>query len=135
MKKDIKILEEKINKDYKDMIEVINSTSLPLFVEDTIEDMHILIEHLIARNKELTEEIQNVNMQNMDLIRKDSYWKTEAIPKSAINFLLKEDYIPKSKVREKIEELEKELEEKKWGKKTLLGFRNRIKVLQELLED
>lgn len=107
----IKILEEKINKDYKDMMAVINSTSLPLFVEDTIEDMHILIEHLIARNKEL------------EVINKMQEYR--------INVIDEREFIPKSKVREKIEECEKEIEvhslyEEMW---------ERIKVLQELLEE
>lgn len=55
MKEKTAELKEKIENDYKDMMAVINSTSLPLFVEDTIEDMHILIENLIAENKELKE--------------------------------------------------------------------------------
>lgn len=67
MEKDIKILEEKINKDYKDMMSVINSTSLPLFVEDTIEDMHILIEKLISKNKELKKEIEKLNVRICNL--------------------------------------------------------------------
>lgn len=56
MKEKTAELKEKIEKGYRDMMEVINSTSLPLFVEDTIEDMHILIKTFIAENKELKEE-------------------------------------------------------------------------------
>ena len=69
MKEKTAELKEKIEKDYKDMMAVINSTSLPLFVEDTIEDMHILIETLIAENKELKEK----NKKAKEFIEENSH--------------------------------------------------------------
>lgn len=129
MEEDIKQLKEKIETDYKDMVSIINSTSLPLFVEDTIEDMHILIEKLIARNKDLEVEIfaYKNNLGNY----------TRKVIKEVFN-----DYLLKSKVKEKIEELEKEIEEKQErGTDFTLIHEHEIdtngiiQVLQELLED
>lgn len=94
MKEKTAELKEKIEKDYKNMMEVINSTSLPLFVEDTIEDMHILVETLIAENKELKEE--NFNLKQQKIIDKCS------MP-SQDNFYDYYNYIPKSKVEEEID--------------------------------
>ena len=86
MKEKTDKLKEKIEKDYKDMMAVINSTSLPLFVEDTIEDMHILISTLIAENKELKEKIKEINEEY------NAEQKHEM-----------ENTIPKSKVKEEID--------------------------------
>ena len=103
-KKDI--LEQKIEKDYKDMMAVINSTSLPLFVEDTIEDMHILISTLIEENKELKEEhdlfmegelYTAKQLKNLEKDR-DKYY----IHKSKVEELLKEIQEEKIKLKEKI---------------------------------
>ncbi len=75
MKEKTEKLKQKIEKDYKDMMEVINRTSLPLFIEDTIEDMHILIETLIEENKELKEfkeNIEKIDKKQLDKLYKDA---------------------------------------------------------------
>lgn len=148
----IDTLEEKIEKDYKDMMAVINSTSLPLFVEDTIEDMHILIENLIAENKELKEEneqlkneeaevrisasvhnrIMQLEEENARLKNKNSfdvYKMGQESQRSRIEI----DYIPKIKVREALKEEQERL------KKGLGKFYNNdlgnsaTRILQSLL--
>lgn len=83
MKEKTAELKEKIEKDYKDMIAVINGTSLPLFVEDTIEDMYILIKNLISENKELKEEnLELLTRLRADgMIERDKYWKNKIIEK------------------------------------------------------
>lgn len=101
---DIDILEEKIEKDYKDMMAVINSTSLPLFVEDTIEDMYILIKTLIAENKELKEKNKKIKQEYINPNKaRISYFDH----KKRTNVVI-EGFIPKSKVKELIEETKNE---------------------------
>ena len=115
-------LKEKIEKDYKDMMAVINSTSLPLFVEDTIEDMHILIKTLIAENKELKEENEKIKQEYINPNKaRISYFDY----KKRINVVI-EGFIPKSKVEAKIEQLDYN---------DIGNFERRCKreVLQELL--
>ena len=88
----------------KDMMAVINSTSLPLFVEDTIEDMHILIKTLIAENKELKEENEKIKQEYINPNKaRISYFDY----KKRINVVI-EGFIPKSKVEELIEEVKKD---------------------------
>ena len=122
MEEDIKQLKEKIEKDYKDMISIINNTSFPLFVEDTIEDMHILIEKLIARNKDLEVEIfaYKNNLGNY----------TRKVIKEVFN-----DYLLKSKVKEKIEEISGMNEIGDIEREIYNRNEYAIEILLELLED
>ena len=100
MKEKTDKLKEKIEKDYKDMMAVINSTSLPLFVEDTIEDMHILISTLIAENKELKD--SNVELATtIDCLQTDLKEIKEEY--SAEQKYEMENTIPKSKAKEEID--------------------------------
>lgn len=145
MEEDIKVLEE--------IIEINKKYGIDICINrDEIQ----AIENLIARNKELEEEnikyerandyLQTLNHKyyedNVTLLRKNG---NVEILSDDIHFKYIDDvnnYIPKSKVREKIDELEKEIEEKQ---ENCLDFTLMheheidtnaiIKVLQELLEE
>lgn len=122
MEEDIKILKDYIQEELK------------IFNRDELEDtdgFHIsykeirAIENLIARYKEL--EAENLSLTN-------SYFQVsrefEAKPK---NF----DYIPKSKIKEKIEKLKKygnNLTEEQRQKETEF-LQGKLKAYEELLED
>lgn len=132
MKEDIDILEKVIDT-YN------NWRELPYhFNKDIIQAIsNLLLENkkLKEENKELKHITQNYNAYqqksdnpNSTIIIADEKW--------FINGYFKENFIPKSKVKDKIEELKKKVEELTdekgyWGGSDLL---EQIKVLQELLE-
>ena len=133
MEEDIKILEEFIEA-YKIAEEVLDG--------DVIQS----IEHLIKRYKQLEEENKELKhiTQNYNAYQQKSDNPNSTIiiadEKWFINGYFKENFIPKSKVKEKIEEIEKlkdvphELDFKPYYR--VKDLRNiEIGILQQLLED
>ena len=124
MEEDTKILEELIN-EYKDYFcgnyNIINDMGLKL--------AHIeAIENLIKRNKELQEALKD-EIQCFNKMKDIA----ETLRKENVEYIIQNrqyelNYIPKSKVREKIEELEK-------GNKNTFIRGEKILVLQELLQE
>lgn len=115
MEEDIKLLIKFINynKFYKE-----KNNGLTITISEPLKsDIDKAIKNVLTRNKELEERSDRINKQNIE------YRNTlEKLQKNTIC---------KSKVKEKIEELEKDIEihniyEENW---------NKIEVLQELLED
>lgn len=108
MEEDIKILEEYIKHD----------TDLVNLPEYDAKIVYKAIENLIARYKELEEENEQLEAIKNEAIRRYNF-----------------ESIPKSKVKDKIEELKKKVEELTdekgyWGGSDLL---EQIQVLQDLL--
>jgi hypothetical protein len=103
------------------------------YLSQSIDIVLNLVETLIKRNKELEEKCRKysiVEIAYQDIIE-------DSMPKEIIN----RDYIPKSVIKEKIEEIKNN---SKQNKKRLIGqdidFENpiylcQIKVLEELLEE
>ena len=103
---------------------------------EALENLIAGYKQLEEENKELKHITQNYNAYqqksdnpNSTIIIADEKW--------FINGYFKENFIPKSKVKEKIEELKKKVEELTddkgyWGGSDLL---EQIKVLQELLRE
>ena len=136
MEEDIKILEEYI-KDLKlTPEELLKSNEVIKFIE--YKEIKA-IENLIARYKELDKIVKTYNTIPNDYMPNDV--KIVIADREYFNNgILKENCIPKSKVKEKIEELEKlkdvphELDFKAFYR--IKDLRNiEIGVLQELLED
>lgn len=119
---------------------------------DGIEDIRPLgkaLENLIARNKELEEE--NKSLTDSYLIQKDlineeilrerkQFYEGELYTAKQLKNIERDRnkyYIHKSKVREKIGELEKEYEEYKNGQEWEIqdDIQAQINILQELLEE
>ena len=136
LEEDIKILEELIE-EYKDC----SVKGLDMQVDVSFREKQCnAIKHLIKRYKQLEEEnkelkhiTQNYNAYqqksdnpNTTIIIADEKW--------FINGYFKENFIPKSKVKEKIEEL-KEDEEFYREHDRMYQFESKIKLLQKLLED
>lgn len=131
MKEDIKILE-----DYAYAICTISST--------TEQDQRIAqaIKSLISRNKELEEKNKKLEEKNKKLenhckrIEKEN-WEyitgTNETKYYSVS-IAKNNFIPKSKVREKIEELEKEINPSFTSIKTLKRIFAKD-ILQELLQE
>lgn len=99
------------------------------------------LENIITRYKELEEKLDNSRKANELLNKKNNElrWEKRTMYSKVANdiiskFNLGDDYIPKSKVKEKIEELEKYLKTKNVGRWDGFGARSRIEVLQELLD-
>lgn len=107
MEEDIKILEEMIKK-----ANVENADMNDIFYGEHIQ----AIENLISRNKELE--------------KYEKYYETERVIWS------RKDYIPKSKVREKIEEY-KNMRDKKFDYLSIMYNKLDlvVQVLEELLEE
>ena len=103
------------------------------------------IENLIARNKELEdlynkEKIKNRNVEMLRIACLPDNTKMVVMYKDDFNRNWRNDFIPKSKVKEKIEELKKKMEEDEvdeFGIHTIgwscLDYV--VEVLQELLEE
>ena len=108
MEEDIKILEE---------------VKRPILATGFERQTKILkaIENLIKGYRELEEEWR-INKMEEFKIENECHIKYEDI----------NDYIPKSKIKEKIEELKANIEE---SKDVLYGAENIVQVLQELMED
>lgn len=141
MEEDIKVLEEFIEKNIKSSLRTeLNANELQA------------IENLIKRNKELEE--KNIKLQkrnnrqfklfgkrdkeieNLKNANKTLYELCQG--KAMQEFINNEcDYIPKSKVREKIEELEKDYEEYKDSQEWEIFDETKYayELLQELLEE
>ena len=95
------------------------------------------LRNLIARYKELEKQLEEKEMQHeLELIGKEEYTK-EAMGEIIENYYTaNEDCILKSKVQEKIEELNLKLAEDVTGKlDATYNIRFTIQVLQELLEE
>ena len=126
MEEDIKILEEFIEA-YKIAEEVLDG--------DVIQS----IDNLVTRYKQLEEENTQLKTitQEYNSYLQDSNCDTKIIIADSeyfANGFFKENFIPKSKVKEKIEEL-KEDEEFYREHDRMYEFESKIKLLQELLED
>ena len=126
MEEDIKILEEFIEA-YKVAEEVLDG--------DVIHSIY----NLVTRYKQLEEENTQLKTitQEYNSYLQDSNCDTKIIIADSeyfANGFFKENFIPKSKVKEKIEEL-KEDEEFYREHDRMYEFENKIKLLQELLED
>lgn len=135
IEEDIK-LEEELIKEYK------------LYGDlDGIQDLRPYmkaIENILNRNKELEEELQRqkeintvINKENLD----DKYEEVlEKVMTKFLNNNIKNDFIPKSLVKEKIEELNKEEKQELKGLKgqdryfVKQMYQYKRSVLQELLE-
>ena len=118
MEEDIKIL-EKITK------EIIYEDNLNTFENESPINIAKAIENLINRVKELEQEEKEL----------------EHLLTSQLGFNLYRDYIPKSKIKEKIKELEKQKDNEYltnyYGTKEpqrLKEFQYKIQVLQDLLK-
>lgn len=119
MEEDIKVLEEIINS-----IDFNNEYQVFVLGINQIE----LIQNLIKGYKEIEEENIKLHTEIAEVV----YWESSSVEQ------IKQDYIPKSKVREKIEELEKIIqkeEEETCGRCITIGKWEAIKYLQELLEE
>lgn len=103
-------MEEDIKR-LKAFLSVLNEENILYKKEDAIEGIIKLYENLIARYKEIKE--NNIELQK--------YMKDYLIPKSTINLV----YIPKSKVKEKIEELEERN----------ISYFDIVRYLKDLLEE
>ena len=121
MEEDIKILEELKNKQYTNK-DILGNLVLS-------EEEYTAIEHLIEKNKELEEKMNFVQ-------------PFVSLTNRMVNKILGDnDYIPKSKIKEKIEELDKRdmtiyIGGRSNGKTFQQAVRCELKkVLQELLED
>lgn len=110
MEEDIKILEE-----YLEIFDV----SRTYHNEEYEDKIKKAIENLIARNKELESEIQHKNDQMLLQDRE-----------------IDRHYIPKSKIKEKIEELENsEPSDDDYNFEAQNDIHSKIDILQELLEE
>lgn len=106
MEKDIKVLEKYVEKD-------IPCNSCKYCTERP--KVAGALRNLIKRNKELEELLEEKTIR--------------------VGFENKEDYIPKSKVREKIEEYRYLMQNPKEAEHYVAWYGRRIDILQELLEE
>ena len=67
---------------------------------------YIGVDKFIQVARCLLNELANVNMDNLKLIAKDNYWKTNAVPNEIINI----SYVSKDRIREKLETCQKTYE-------------------------
>ena len=139
MEEDIKILEEFLDlartRDYKGNL----TGSFDEFELEVEEKEYKAIENLLTRYKQLEEENTQLKTitQEYNSYLQDSNCDTKIIIADSeyfANGFFKENFIPKSKVKEKIEEL-KEDEEFYREHDRMYEFESKIKLLQELLED
>ena len=119
---DMKILEERITM-LKRHIKYYEESDCKTDIYHQLVEECRALENLLTRNKQLEEE-NKTQLEAFELGKESSRKRIEY------------DYIPKSRVKEKIEELKKKVEELTdekgyWGGSDLL---EQIKVLQELLE-
>lgn len=92
-------------------------------------------EQLEKRNKQLEKENEELKEDNKELYISNEHKKQNWVHKSVLNI-----YIPKSIIKEKIEELENYIQENSdeqgyWGTKNPDEIYNKIDVLEELLGD
>lgn len=136
MEEDIEILEEFIeySKDIINDMEYVR----PIDVTITVDDIQA-IENLINRNKEL-EEIEKAHQEENGKLRekvKELEEENRIILNSKVGVDLSyDDYIPKSVIKEKIEELKPYIYQGENAPQDFLQYRvkAKIQVLQELLE-
>ena len=134
MEEDIKILEEQL-KYQDDYIKDKKWHKEHKISEEAVEQSKIIfkaIENLIARNKELEEEIEKDKMKIDFLVGKKLIEVEEHAKQVKIE--LDKIYIPKSKIKEKIEEYNKQRQKAETEKINDM-FVNYIDCLQELLEE
>lgn len=134
MEEDIKILEE-LKKHFYDDYDFMKDE---IIIWLDIADM-TAIENLIKRVKELEQKLEEKDMQHeLELIGKEEYTKTamgEIIEKY---YTANEDCIPKSKIKEKIDYLVRQLicgQDIPGLGIELLGYEGAIEILQELLKE
>ena len=121
----------------------INHGWIPSIKQDRVKQYLKQLENLIKENKELKEKLEEKDMQHeIELIGKEEYTKDAMGEIIEHYYTANEDCIPKSKIKEKIEELEKEIEEKQENGLDFtliheheIDTNGIIKVLQELLEE
>ena len=118
------------------------------FIEDFEKDNVILsikgirrekeykaIKNLIQENKELKENLEEKDMQHeLELIGKEEYTKDAMAEIIEHYYTANEDCIPRSKVKEKIEEINKILDRNLLVDKLRNYFTAKKEALQELLE-
>lgn len=122
-------MEEDIKKIQERIIEPFYDFPNPISIELKDTDVE-LIENLIKGYKELEEENKILKNKQTKVIA-DSFHE-----KMAEKF--DEDFIPKSKVREKIEELEKEINGDNYWKYTeheYIGMQYQVEILKQLLQE
>ena len=125
LEEDIKVLEEFI----KYAKNTLNDFDYERPIEVTIWKTEIqAIENLINRNKELEEENIKLDTEIAEVV----YWESSSVEQ------IKQDYIPKSKVREKIKKIQELIDynnERKQLSDMVEQLEEQKDLLQELLED
>ena len=152
--------EIRVNKNIEEDIKILESFINELEEYEDEEQLKQAIEHLIARNKELTNkgielatDIDALETDLKELKEKNKELEQNYINPSKARFsyfdnekgtkVVIEGFIPKSKVKEKIEELEKDVREfeEYWSKDPRQFKREmsidyyKLEALQELLEE
>ena len=142
MEEDLKIIKKII---YDKQGKRMNYIDIYNVVDNECNDFIQAIENLIARNKELKdlynkEKIKNRNVEMLRIACLPDNAKMVVMYKDDFNRNWRNDFIPKSRVKEKIEELKKKMEEDEvdeFGIHTIgwscLDYV--VEVLQELLEE
>lgn len=115
---------------------VTRNGKLAIFIEPEEKvQLNIAIEHLLAEREKDKKKIKNLEEKLLDTLK-----GTETIKKETPEYI-KENYIPKQKIKDKIEELKKKDMTIYFGKRThSKTFQQtvgevEIKLLEELLED
>ena len=126
---------EKFIKHYKEVQEKYKDDEIQAEIERSCYFEEVpaeAIENLIQENKELKEELEICETDLDEMTISNEHKKKEWVNKLVLN-----SYIPKSKVKEKIEELDKRKRKSQIEYSTIdeLIFDKKIEVLQELLEE
>ncbi len=120
----------------------INHGWIPSIKQDRVKQYLKQLENLIQENKELKEKLEEKDMQHeLELIGKEEYTKDAMGEIIEHYYTANEDCIPKSKSKEKIEELEYYIQQKPLDITEHREFtygevlKQKKRLLQELLEE